>query len=155
MKRMYKIYIDYYKQYTEIYGPDTAIFLMVGSFYELYDIENIETGETICNLHTIIDHLGIQLKTKEIVEKTPTKKKEEDLIIPYKHNKLFSGFPDYVLHKWAGRLTSVGWNVIVIDQVKDVKGKVVSRKVARILSPSTHIENIPSAITPYVVVYTF
>ena len=148
---MYKIYIDYYKQYTEIYGPDTAIFLMVGSFYELYDIENIETGETICNLHTIIDHLGIQLKTKEIVEKTPTKKKEEDLIIPYKHNKLFSGFPDYVLHKWAGRLTSVGWNVIVIDQVKDVKGKVISRKVARILSPSTHIENIPSAITPYVV----
>jgi DNA mismatch repair protein MutS len=54
------------------------------------------------------------------------------------------------MHKWAGRLTSVGWTVIIVDQVKDAKGKVKERKVARILSPSTHIENISANETAYV-----
>ena len=44
---MYKEYAELYQTYTQQYGKKTAIFLMVGSFYELYDIQNTETGETL------------------------------------------------------------------------------------------------------------
>lgn len=134
---MLKEYGEFYKTYSEQYGKKTAIFLMVGSFYELYDEQNAETGETKFNVKDIIDILGIELKTK----------KEEGTEGYY---TLFAGFPDYVLHKWAGRLTSVGWTVIVVDQIK-AGTKVVDRKVSRILSPSTHIELMSSNETPYLV----
>lgn len=133
--QMYKEYIEFYKTYTQKYGAKTAIFLMVGSFYELYDIQDAETGETECNVREVVDILGIQLSTK----------KEGD------QKCLFAGFPDYVMHKWAGRLTSIGYTVVIVDQYKDMRGKVKERKVSRILSPSTHIENISANETAYVI----
>jgi len=142
---MFKEYIEFYKTYTQKYGPKTAIFLMVGSFYELYDVQNIETGETECNVKEIVDYLGIQLSSKRGELPEDIKNAEG----------LFAGFPDYVMHKWAGRLTSAGWTVVIVDQIKDTRGKVKERKVSRILSPSTHIENIASIETPYVVTLYF
>jgi DNA mismatch repair protein MutS len=139
---MYKEYVELYNTYTQQYGKKTAIFLMVGSFYELYDIQNTETGETQCNVKEIVDYLGIQLSTKK-----------GD--VGQGCDGLFAGFPDYVMHKWAGRLTSAGWTVVIVDQVKDAKGKVKERKVARILSPSTHIENLSAAETPYLTTLYF
>ena len=139
---MYKEYIELYKTYTQQYGKKTAIFLMVGSFYELYDIQNMETGETQCNVKEIVDYLGIQLSTKK-----GDYSKDCD--------GLFAGFPDYVMHKWAGRLTSAGWTVVIVDQMKDAKGKVKERKVSQILSPSTHIENISASDTPYMTTLYF
>ncbi len=135
---MYEEYISLYNQYTQKYGVKTAIFLMVGSFYELYDIQNTETGETRCNVREIVDYLGIQLSSKK-GDFGPNE------------DGLFAGFPDYVMHKWAGRLTSAGWTVVIVDQIKDIRGKVKERKVSRILSPSTHIENTTSTDTPYVI----
>ena len=139
---MYQEYIELYKTYTQKYGNKTAIFLMVGSFYELYDIQNIETGETECNVKEIVDYLGIQLSTKKGDFSEGC-------------DGLFAGFPDYVMHKWAGRLTSAGWTVVIVDQIKDARGKVKERKVSRILSPSTHIENTISTETPYIVTLYF
>ena len=139
---MYKEYLELYNTYSARFGPKTAIFLMVGSFYELYDIQNQETGETQCNVREIVDILGIQLSTKKG---------------DFSENcdGLFAGFPDYVMHKWAGRLTSIGWTVVIVNQVKDHRGKVKERKVERILSPSTHIENTTSTDTPYVATLYF
>ena len=115
---------------------------MVGSFYELYDVQYKATGETECNVREIVEYLGIQLSTK--------KNEGDD-----SYDILFAGFPDYVMHKWAGRLTSAGWTVVVVDQIKDQRGKVKERKVSRILSPSTHIENTSSYETPYIITMYF
>ena len=134
---MHKEYIELYRTYTKKYGPKTAIFLMVGSFYELYDIQDVETGETQANVREIVDYLGIQLSAKK-GDVGPGK------------DGLFAGFPDYVMHKWAGRLTSANWTVVIVDQIKDARGKVKERKVSRILSPSTHIENAIATETPYI-----
>ena len=139
---MFNEYIELYQRYTQQYGPKTAIFLMVGSFYELYDIQDTETGETQANVREIVDLLGIQLSSKQA-----------DL--GKGKDGLFAGFPDYVMHKWAGRLTSAGWTVVIVDQIKDMRGKVKERKVSRILSPSTHIENTSATETPYVITLLF
>lgn len=134
---MFQEYITLYQEYSQKYGPNTAIFLAVGSFYELYDIQNMDTNETLCNVRTIVDYLGIQLSTKRG---------------DFAPNEvgLFAGFPDYVLHKWASRLTSAGWTVVVVDQIKDIRGKVKERKVSRILTPASHVEAALSTETPYV-----
>lgn len=139
---MFQEYIAYYNEYTQKYGPNTAIFLQVGSFYELYDIQQLETNETRCNVRTIVDYLGIQLSTKKG---------------DFAPNEvgLFAGFPDYVLHKWASRLTSAGWTVVVVEQFKDIRGKVKERKVSRILTPASHVEAALSTETPYVLQLLF
>lgn len=139
---MFQEYIALYQEYSQKYGLNTAIFLAVGSFYELYDIQNMDTNETQCNVRTIVDYLGIQLSTKKG---------------DFAPNEvgLFAGFPDYVLHKWASRLTSAGWTVVVVDQIKDQRGKVKERKVSRILTPASHVEAALSTETPYVLQLVF
>ena len=138
---MFQEYFELYKTYTAKYGEKTAIFLMVGAFYELYEFQHVESGETRSNVKEIVDILGIQVSIKKDVEPG--------------YNGLVAGFPDYVMHKWAGRLTSIGWTVVIVDQIKDMRGKVKERKVSRILSPSTHIENITSHDTPYIILIYF
>ena len=123
---MYARYITEYKHYEGKYGPNTAIFLLVGSFYELYDIPN-EAGEYQTSMKRAIDILGI----------ANVEKKGD---APGGKNGRFGGFGVAQLHKYAAMLTRENWTVIVIDQVKDSKGKVTSRGVARILSAGTHVE---------------
>jgi DNA mismatch repair protein MutS len=143
---MYDEYAALYRAHTATYGPKTAIFLMVGSFYELYDIQDRTTGLTAFNVKSVTDLLGIQLTVKkdEMKEAFGGPGRLED------RDGLFAGFPDYVLHKHAARLTAAGWTVVVVDQVKDSRtGKVQRREVARILSPSTHVEAMAPQETAY------
>ena len=142
---MYEEYGKAYQTYKAKYGSKTAIFLMVGAFYELYDIQDRLTGETVFNVKEVCDFLGIAVTLKKDLPKG-----HENAV------GLFAGFPDYTLHKHAGRLTANGWTVVVIDQVKDEKGiKVLRREVARILSPSTHVEAMDQFQTPYLTVLIF
>jgi DNA mismatch repair protein MutS len=124
---MYEEYIKQWKRYSDQYGQNTALFLMVGKFYELYDIVSKETGEGQTNVRQAVDTLGITLTTKK-----GDGPKGEDC--------LFAGFPEQSLQKFAGILTREGWTVVVCDQQKDQNGKVQGRPVARIFSPGTHIE---------------
>ena len=84
---MYEEYGKFYREYVAKYGSKTAIFLMVGAFYELYDVQDKETGLTHYNVKEVTDLLGIQLTIK-------------------KDDSLFAGIPDYTLHKHAARLTA-------------------------------------------------
>ncbi len=138
---MYDVYIDFYKKYSALYGANTCVFLMVGSFYELYDIQD-ESGKTECNIKDVVDVLGIQLTTKKDL---PQAMKDAT-------NKvgLFAGVPDYTVHKWAGKLTAAGWSVVIVDQQKNDSGSVTARYVSRVLSPSTHLEALGTAETAYI-----
>lgn len=118
---MFARYIQEYKHHATKYGPNTAIFMLVGSFYELYDNPTAD-GEYQTSMKRVTEILGIQN-----VEK--------------KGEGRFAGFGAPQLHKYATMLTRENWTVVVIDQQKGSNGKVLSRDVARILSPGTHIEN--------------
>ena len=124
---MYDKYITAYKHHSATYGANTAIFMLVGSFYELYDIIDPVTGEGQTSMKRAVEILGIQLV-----------KKDKDA--PKGRDGYFAGFKDAQLHKYATPLTREGWTVVVIDQVKDERGAVQSREVSRILSPATHLE---------------
>lgn len=139
---MYSEYQNFYSEYTGKYGPKTAIFMAVGVFYEQYAIQNNENGECNNNTKELADLLGLQLSFRK-------NEASEGF------TGIVSGFPDYALHKWAARLTSTGWTVVIVDQVKTSSGKVSHREVTRILSPSTHIEAMLSTETPYLTTIYF
>lgn len=131
---MEKEYQKLYRHYSELYGPNTCIFLMVGKFYEMYDRENETTGEPYTSMLRAVELLNIQLSPPN-----PDKGK------PY----YFAGIPEQSLHKYASVLTKHNWTVVVVDQVKNEAGKVVDRAAVRILSPGTHFETATTE-APYV-----
>lgn len=135
---MYELYKQFYEKYRDIYGSQTCVFLLVGSFYELYDSQDQNTGQTDCNVKEILDVLGINL----------TIRKGDGHV---GKDGLFAGVPEYSIHKWAGRLTQQGWTVILVDQVRRADGSVKSREAARILSPATHTEVLGSSDSAYLI----
>ena len=127
MPNMYQEYLENYKEQTKKFGPKVAIFLMVGIFYEMYDVLNPETGTGKTSFSELIDLLGLKVSVK----------KGDG---PDGLDGLVAGIPDYSVHKWAAKLTQLGWTVVLVEQVKNVQGKVIKRNVERILTPGTHIE---------------
>lgn len=124
---MYEEYLENFTEQTKKFGQKVAIFLMVGIFYEMYDVMDPETGNGKTTFNTLVDLLGIKVSVK----------KGEG---PGGLDGLVAGIPDYSVHKWAARLTQLGWTVVLVEQVKNIQGKVVKRNVERILTPGTHVE---------------
>lgn len=131
---MYDEYLSQYTKYKDQYGSKVkvAIFLMVGIFYEMYDVRNTETGESNTSFLELVELLALKVSVK----------KGDG---PGGLDGLVAGIPVDTVHKWAGRLTGLGWTVVLIDQVKNSSDKVVERKVSRVLTPGSHIEVATSA----------
>ena len=129
MSNSYQEYLDHYTTYKTKYGSKTAIFMMVGIFYELYDVRDPETGQGRTTVLELVDLLGLKVSVK----------KGEG---PGGLDGIVAGIPDYAIHKWAGRLTSTGWTVVLVEQVKNTAGKVIRREAQRILTPGSHMEAV-------------
>ena len=134
---MYQEYIKEWKKFQQQFGDQTCLFLMVGRFYELYDIVDSTTGEGQTNVKQAVEALGITLAVR----------KGDG---PNKEDCYFAGFPEPSLQKFTGMLTREGWTVVVCDQQKNEKGDVIGRPVSRVFSPGTHIETA-GAEAPYLV----
>ena len=132
---MYDDYVANYKKYSQLYGPQTAVFFQVGKFYEFYDILDPKTGEGQTTTKQITDLLAIKLTYKKASG-------------PGDRDGLWAGVPTQSLHSFAMRLTSQGWSCVIIDETKDEKGKI-TRATSRILSPGTHLENADGAETMF------
>lgn len=116
-------YRNLYNKYQASYGDDTCIFLLVGKFYELYDTINPETDTSYTSMMRATQIMNIQVNKRDTAE----------------GQTLFAGIPEQSRDKFAQTLTSRGWTVVIVDQVKSGT-KVTDRITARILSPGTHVE---------------
>jgi DNA mismatch repair protein MutS len=122
------LYRKFYETYSKKYGTNTCILLLVGKFYEVYDLIDPESGNPYTSAKRAVEIMNIALKEKPEYG-------------PNKETGLWSGFPEQSLHKFAAPLTSLGWTVVVVDQVKDsISDQVIDRIPTRILSPGTHFE---------------
>ena len=124
----YKLYRKVYLQYKELYGEKVCVFLLKGHFWEFYGQQDPDTQLYEDTVKEITDLLGVKLTVYP--NGAPDNK-----------HGLFAGVPISTLDKWGGRLTSLGWTVIVMEEVRDAKGAVLRREVTKILSPGTHVEN--------------
>jgi DNA mismatch repair protein MutS len=125
------LYRKFYETYSKKYGVNTCILLLVGKFYELYDLVDPTTNTPFTSMRKAIEMMNIALKEKPNYG-------------PNKELGLWSGFPEQSLHKFAQVLTREGWTVVVVDQVKDAANEVIDRVATRILSPGTHVETATS-----------
>ena len=132
---MYQQYIKEWKKYTAKYGDKVCFLMLVGKFYELYDILDKETQEGQTNVKQAVEVMGIQL---------PIKKSDG----PKGEDCYAAGFPEQSLQKFVTMLTKENWTVVVTQQDKNSSGKVTGRPVERIFSPGTHIESA-GMDTPY------
>jgi len=128
----YTQYQDAYTKYTEQYGKLVCVFLKKGSFYEFYGQEDPKTQQQLNSAKEVMELFGVAIHVY------PGEG-------PKNTTGYFGGVPDYTLDKWAGKLTKLGWTVVVIDEVKNAANKVIRREVTRILSAGTHVEVAESA----------
>ena len=120
---IYNQYQTAYKHNAAIYGPNTAVLMLVGGFYELYDVIDPNTGEGTTSMKRAVDILSIQLKIKKGDAAG--------------QDGLFAGFPKDSLMKYVAMLTRENWTVAVLDQVDAVGKQRKDRALARIYSPGT------------------
>ena len=118
-------YLKIFDEYSELYGDDTVVLMQVGSFYEMYGIDNDE--EKVGNVQEVSRLLNVVLtkRNKRIADNS-------------RHNPLMLGFPCLALSKYVPILLEDDYTIVVVDQVK-TKDKI-RRIVTNVISPSTYID---------------
>ena len=128
---MYAQYLAWYQGHRAKYGPQTAVLMQVGKFFEIYDRLNLTDNSTNTNIREIADLCSLNL----------SESRESDTSI-----KLFGGFPEQSLPKFERQLLDAGYTVVIVVQKKNSRGDVEERTVERISSPGIY-ENRYSALS--------
>jgi len=125
-KLLTEIYFDLQKHFESKYGKDTLVFMEIGTFFEVYEVNNDE--EKIGKAKEIAELLNIQLtrKNKTILENSIK-------------NPLLAGVPTISIERYLARLIDSKKYTIVMVKQKGVMPKV-QRYVANIISPGTNFE---------------
>ena len=125
-KLLTEIYFDLQRHFEDKYDEDTVVFMEIGTFFEVYEVNNDE--EQIGKAKEIAELLNIQLtkKNKSIIENSAK-------------NPLLAGVPAVSFERYLNRLIQEQkYTVVVVKQ----RGKPpkISRYIAQIISPGTNFD---------------
>ena len=131
-KLLTEIYFELQKHFESKYGENTIILMEIGSFFELYEVNNDELK--IGKAKEIAQLLNIQLtrKNKTILENSVK-------------NPLLAGVPTVSIERYLARLIETKKYTIVMVKQKGLPPKV-QRYVSNIISPGTNFEYQTEAI---------
>ncbi len=132
-----QIYFDLQRHFEEKYGKDTVVFMEIGTFYEVYEVNNDE--EQIGKAKEIAELLNIQLtkKNKNIIENSDK-------------NPLLAGVPSVSFERYLNRLIGEQKYTVIVVKQKGNPPKI-SRYIAQIVSPGTNFEHIVDNDENYIV----
>jgi DNA mismatch repair protein MutS len=119
-------YFDLYKTYSEKYKP-IALLMQIGSFFEMYGIENDSEKINDTTLFSSILNIQLTRKNKQI--------SGNDIF-----NPLMLGFPVNSLDKYLPILLDKNYTVVINEQITPAPHP--KRKVTRIISPGTKLDFI-------------
>ena len=130
-------YFDLQRHFEEKYGSDTVVFMEIGTFYEVYEVNNDE--EQIGKAKEIAELLNIQLtkKNKNIIENSD-------------RNPLLAGVPAVSFERYLNRLIQEQKYTVIVVKQKGNPPKI-SRYIAQIVSPGTNFEHIVDNDDNYIV----
>ena len=131
-KLLTEIYFELQKHFESKYGENTIILMEIGSFFELYEVNNDELK--IGKAKEIAQLLNIQLtrKNKTILENSIK-------------NPLLAGVPTVSIERYLARLIDAKKYTIVMVRQKGLPPKV-QRYVSNVISPGTNFEYQTEAI---------
>ncbi len=125
-KLLTEVYFDLQRHFEEKYGKDALILMEIGTFFEVYEVNNDELK--VGKAKEIAELLNIQLtrKSKAILENSVS-------------NPLLAGVPAVSLDRYLSRLiTTKKYTIIVVKQKGEMPN--VKRYVSNIISPGTNFE---------------
>lgn len=119
-------YLKYTQQYKHEYGEQTIVLMQVGSFYEVYALRDADGALSGSEIEAFvrINEMLIATKAKVILDGKQV---------------VMAGFGIAQLEKYAAKLQSHGYTLVVYDQ--DVQSKNTTRSLTQIISPGTHFSN--------------
>ncbi len=125
-RSLIEIYFDLQKQFEEKYGANTVVIIEVGSFYEVYGVDNEELK--IGKPKELAEILNLQLtrKNKTIAQNSVK-------------NPLLAGFPTAAFDRYISRLIQENKYTIVVVRQAGVPPKI-TRFVERIISPGVNFD---------------
>ncbi len=131
-KLLTEVYFELQKHFESKYGENTIILMEIGSFFELYEVNNDELK--IGKAKEIAELLNIQLtrKNKTIVENSIK-------------NPLLAGVPTVSIERYLARLINSKKYTIVMVKQKGLPPKV-QRYISNVISPGTNFEYQTEAI---------
>jgi DNA mismatch repair protein MutS len=125
-RSLLEAYLELHTHFETVYGPNTLLLMEVGSFFEIYGVDNDK--ETIGKPREIADILNIQLTRKDKRVKENNAK-----------NPLMAGFPTATFDRYITRLIQEKKYTIVIIRQKGTPPNII-RYVDNILSPGVNID---------------
>ena len=130
-------YFDLQRFFEDKYGHDTVVFMEIGTFYEVYEVNNDE--EQIGKAKEIAELLNIQLtkKNKSIIENSDK-------------NPLLAGVPAVSFERYLSRLISEQKYTVIVVKQKGNPPKI-SRYISQIVSPGTNFDHIVDNDDNYIV----
>ena len=130
-------YFDLQRYFEQKYGTNTVVFMEIGTFFEVYEVNNDE--EQIGKAKEIAEILNIQLtkKNKNIVENSDK-------------NPLLAGVPAVSFERYLSRLISEQKYTIIVVKQKGNPPKI-TRYISQIVSPGTNFEHIVDNDDNYIV----
>lgn len=135
-KLLTQIYFDLQTHFEEKYGEDTIVMMEIGTFFEVYEVNNeeMQTGKA----KMVADLLNMQLtrKNKSIFENSVK-------------NPLMAGVPTASLERYLARLIAEERFTIVLVKQKGIPPKV-SRYISKIISPGTNFDYIQDHTDNYI-----
>lgn len=119
-------YCEYTEKYKKIYGNRTVVLMEVGSFFELYGVDN-ETETLGASMREVCGLLNIMVtrKNKNISENS-------------RDNPMMAGIPSGAFNKYIPVLLHNNYHVVIVEQKTPPPN--VTREVTEILSPSTYVD---------------
>ena len=121
LSEYFRFYDDYSKKYDKV-----AVLMMVGSFYEMYGVDN--DTDKLGNAEELSRILNIVLTKRN-------KKIQANGI----SNPLMLGFPCLALNKYTPLLLAEDYTVVIVDQVKTPLS--IKRSVVDVISPSINMDD--------------
>jgi len=125
-KLLTETYFDLQHHFEAKYGSKTVVFMEIGTFFEVYEVNNDEMQ--IGKAKEMAELLNIQLtkKNKRIIENSVK-------------NPLLAGVPAISFERYLNRLIQEQHYTIIVVRQKGVPPKI-SRYVAQIISPGTNFD---------------
>ena len=125
-KFLTQIYFDLQIYFEKKYGTDTVVFMEIGTFFEVYEVNNESTQ--VGKAKEIAELLNIQLtkKNKNIIENSDK-------------NPLLAGVPSVSFERYLNRLINEEkYTIIVVKQKGNTPN--ITRYISQIVSPGTNFD---------------
>ncbi|WP_297443966.1 DNA mismatch repair protein [Sulfurimonas sp.] len=136
-KLLTQVYFDLQRFFETKYGHDTVVFMEIGTFYEVYEVNNEE--QQIGKAKEIAELLNIQLT-----------KKNKKIIDNSEKNPLLAGVPAVSFERYLSRLIQEQKYTVIVVRQKGNPPKI-SRYISQIVSPGTNFDHIVDNDDNYIV----